>query len=606
MRTTSYVLITVLLITAALLVVPAAWSQNAEPEVSNALGPATDSETARLRAEVEQLKKTLAAVEQRLSQQEKKTDAAAPAQSAEPLVAKDLQVSVKDLEKRVSKNERDTALDRVRFTGDFRFETHSIFGTIPDHYDGMQLQNLLVKTMFSMNILGRPPGSVTEINNTVATHYGDYQYFTNNLTFNQLKQGFGQIPGSMQQQLFHMLQPSTLVKSYNGDTNVLYTNRLRLNLDAKVFDNVSFSGRLSMYKVFGDSSGVQVFNGQPTSLNIDGTTSGVPNSDILRVERAYFTWTNIGGAPLYLSIGRRPSTDGPPLNFRNDEQRGGTPSGTLIDYQFDGITIGYHLGERTALRLCYGLGYSSGFGNGNILKLPQDRLKDVHFLGGNFDLWQTDKTLLQLTIARAFDVTDGFDGTVVLPNNPLTGDPVNAPVVMRFTPSANLGNINLIGVNLERKVKMVDLFTSVNYDGLRPNGVTTPFGGLGSDPFETPVDHNGYMYYLGARYNFGNEEKTKLGFEFNHGSKYWFNFAQAEDDIVAPKTNTRGNVYESYLTHRINPHFILKLDFTRYLYEWSGSGWHVGAPKRLDSTPVLGFPTFKDAMALTLGLVARF
>ena len=592
------------LIAAALLALPAAWSQNAAPAANEIATPAVDSDTTRLRAEVEQLKKTLAALEQRLNEQEQKTGAVAPAPGQS--VSKDLQVSVKDLEKRVSKNERDTGLDRVKITGDFRFETHSIFGKIPDHYDGMQLQNLLVKTMFSMNILGRPPASIQEINGTVASHYGDYLYFTNNLTFNQLKQGFGQIPASMQQQLFAMLQPSTLVKSYNGDTNVLYTNRLRLNLDAKVSDNISFTGRLSMYKVFGDSSGVQVFNGQSTSLNVDGTTAGVPNSDMLRVERAYFTWSKIGGSPLYLSIGRRPSTDGPPLNFRHDEPRGGTPSGSLIDYQFDGITIGYHLGERTALRLCYGLGYSSGFGNGNILKLPQDRLKDVHFLGGNIDLWQTDKTLLQLTIARAFDVTDGFTGSVVLPNNPLTGDPVGAPVVMRFTPSANLGNINLVGVNLERKVKMVDLFTSFNFDGLRPNGTTTPFGGLGSDPFEQPVNHNGYMYYIGARYNFGNEEKTKLGFEFNHGSKYWFNFAQAEDDIIAPKTNTRGNVFESYLTHRISSRFILKLDYIRYNYQYSGSGWHIGAPKALDSTPVLGFPTYKEASMLTLGLTARY
>ena len=32
-------------------------------------------------------------------------------------------------------------------------------------------------------------------------------------------------------------------------------------------------------------------------------------------------------------------------------------------------------------------------------------------------------------------------------------------------------------------------------------------------------------------------------------------FANAEDDIIAPKTNTRGNVFETYLTHRIADHF---------------------------------------------------
>src|SRR5690242_18099795 len=133
------------------------------------------------------------------------------------------------------------------------------------------------------------------------------------------------------------------------------------------------------------------------------------------------------------------------------------------------------------------------------------------------------------------------------------------------------------------------MFASNNWASLRPNGVTTPFGGLGSDPFETPQNHEGQMVYVGLEYNFPqNDGKTKIGFEFNHGTKYWFNFANAEDDIIAPKTNTRGDVYETYLTHRIYDRFILKLGYIRYNYNYSGSGWHVGAPKDLDTAAILG------------------
>lgn len=63
-----------------------------------------------------------------------------------------------------------------------------------------------------------------------------------------------------------------------------------------------------------------------------------------------------------------------------------------------------------------------------------------------------------------------------------------------------------------------------------------------SDPFETPVNRTGYMALAGLRYSFPNDERTKLGFEYNYGSQYWFNFAQASDDIIAPKTNTRGTM----------------------------------------------------------------
>jgi hypothetical protein len=574
------------------------------PSAASSAAPAGPNTADEMKLELQKLKQQIAALEERINAQDKQAQAPAPAQPQPP---SELVADVKDLDKRVSQTERGQAMDRVRFTGDFRFEAHAILGKIPSHYDGMALQNLLVKSMFAMPILGRPPASVAEINNTVAGHYSDYQFFTNNLTFNQLKQGMGSIPAGLQQQLMGMLMPSTFVQGYTANNDALFTNRLRLNIDAQVADNVSFTGRLSMYKVFGDSTGVQVFNGQPTSMNIDGTTAGVPNSDQLRVERAYFSWNNIANSKLYLSIGRRPSTGGPPLNYRQDELRGGTPSGALIDYQFDGITVGYKFSENMIWRLCWGLGYESGFGNGDLLKMPQDRLKDTHFLGANLDLWNSDTTLIQATYAHAFNVTDGFNGLMVLPTNPLTGDPVPAPVVMRYTPSANLGGIHLFGMNASRRAKAFDFYASGNLSATRPNGVTTPFGGLLSDPFETPVNHSGYMALGGVRFNAPwNDGRTKLGFEFNHGSQYWFNFAQASDDIIAPKTNTRGSVFEAYLTHRINERFIFKGDYIKYVYDYSGSGWHVGAPKALNSQPVLGFPTYDGASMVSVGLISRF
>lgn len=575
------------------------------------------SDTAELRQEIEQLKKTVSALQERLSAQEKAQEQQKAQEQAKPEPAKsenqdtegvaDLKAKVRDLDQRINKTERKSGLDRLAWSGDFRVEAHSIFGSIPAHYDGMKLQNLVVKSMFAMNVLGRPPMSVDEINNTVAANFGGYQYFTQNLSFDKLKAAMASFPAPLQAQLMGMLMPSTFVGRYAADSNTLFTNRLRLNFDSRVSDNVSVQARLSMYKTFGDSTDVQVFNGQANTLNLDGTTSRVPTGDMIRVERAFFTWNKIGGLPLYVSIGRRPSTDGPPLNFREDELRGGTPSGALFDYQYDGVTIGYHVTPKMALRVCYGMGYTAGFGNGQLLESPADRLKSVHLMGGMADLYDTDKTFVQVLVARAWNVTDGFNGLMVLPVNPLTGDAVPAPVVMRYTPSANLGSIGLYGLVLEKRLGQFDAYFSANIDSLRPNGTTTPFGGLGSDPFDTPSDHDGYMFYAGLRYSVPqNDGRTKLGFEFNHGSKYWFNFAQAEDDILAPKTSARGNVYETYLTHRITPHFVLKVDYQRFNYDWSGSGWHLGAPKRLDSTPLLGFPTYDTANMFTVGLTARF
>ena len=514
-----------------------------------------------------------------------------------------LKQEVKDLEKRVMKTERKAALDRINFTGDFRFELNSISSTYDDYFNGMQLQRALVDTLFYFGANGMPPQSPQDVQNFIAQNYASYLYYLDNVvSFDWLKQTMGQFPPEMQQGLMQQLLPYTYTEGYDYNNDILYTNRLRLNMSAKVSDSVDFAGRLSMYKVWGDSTGVQTFNGFPTSINIDGTTASVPNSDIVRVERAYFTWRS---PKFYLSIGRRPSTGGAPLNFRNDEPRGGSPLGSVVNFQFDGATFGWHINDNSTFRLCYGVGFESGWGNAQELQSPADRLKDASFFGINWDIWNTEDVFIELTALRAFDVTDGFDGLVVLPVDPVSGQEIPAPLVLRYAPSANLGNIDWASLVAIIHPGAFDVFATLSYMQSDPNDVTTPFGGLFSDPFETPEKQDGYSYYVGARYTLPND-KTKVGLEYNYGSEYWFNMAVAEDSLYAPKTSVRGNVWELYLTHRITKGFILKLDYMKYDFEYSGSGWHMGAPKDLNSTPILGFPSPTDADRFLLGLDARF
>jgi hypothetical protein len=518
-----------------------------------------------------------------------------------------------DLEARIEKLERKSALDRIEFTGDLRTTVDSIDATLAERYDGLALQKGMVDTMFFYGATGQfPMGGLDEVNGFIAQNYSQYLYFKDHLTFDQLKSNFGMFPAEAQQMLMGMLLPGTYVPEQSYKNEIAYTTRLRLNMQAKVMDNVSFTGRLSMYKTWGDSTGVQVFNGLPNSFTIDGTNVGTPNSDILRVERAYFDWKNINGSKWYLSIGRRPSTEGPPLHFRQNELRQGTPVGHVVNYQFDGITIGHPVGTGT-FRFCYGLGFEAGVGNGDQLRTAADRLEDVHMGGFNWDVIHTDETHVQTTVMAALDVTDGFNGLIVMPYNVVTGDPVQAPVVMRYTPSANLGNLYLANLLLEREEMAFSWFASIGYSSSDADNVTTPFGGLFCDPFETPEDQDGYSIYLGARVPVGS---GFLGLEYNMGSEYWFNFTQGADDLVGSKLATRGNVYEAYYIKgfsqglgraKIN----FKASFTYYDYEYTGSGWQVGKPKEIDAdsmmtVPISAFPTFKDATDLRLSLLMKF
>jgi hypothetical protein len=61
----------------------------------------------------------------------------------------------------------------------------------------------------------------------------------------------------------------------------------------------------------------------------------------------------------------------------------------------------------------------------------------VHFGGLNLDLYSTDRMLIQTTVLRAWNVTDGFNSLVVMPADPVTGNPAPGPAVVRFTPTAN-------------------------------------------------------------------------------------------------------------------------------------------------------------------------
>ena len=423
------------------------------------------------------------------------------------------------------------------------------------------------------------------------------------VTFDWLKEVMGSFPPEMQEHSWAQLLPYTYTEGYDYDNDILYTNRLRLQMDAKVSDSVDFSGRLSMYKVWGDSTGVQTFNGSATSINIDGTTASVPNSDILRVERAYFTWR---GPKFYLSIGRRPSTGGVPLNFPqrraprwvaagNARQLSVRRSHLWLAYQrkLDDAPL-LRRRVRVRLRQCRKPQAARRPDQGRVI--PGSQLGHREHRGPV----HSDNHH-----ASAFDVTDGFAGLVVLPVDPVTGQDVPAPVVLRYAPSENLGDISWASLVAVAHPGAFDVFGSLSYMESDPNDITTPFGGIFSDPFQAPEKQDGYMYYIGARYNFANN-KTKVGLEYNYGSEYWFNMAVAEDSLFAPKTSVRGDVWELYLTHRITKNFILKLDYMKYNFDYSGSGWHLGAPHELDSTPILGFASPTDADRFLLGLQARF
>lgn len=505
----------------------------------------------------------------------------------------DMTEQLDDLNNRVDKTERHTSLDRLEITGDFRTKAHSL------HYRDV-VWNPAIKVNFNdfgakamsgafgmPNDLNSPLGKMMQANPDLAAAFQN---------------------GMLQGVMPYVLAPKSV---QDIDNDIFYTTRLRLNLKAKVWDNVSFAGRLSMYKNWGDSTGVQVFDSW-RSFTMDGTSSGNTSGDWLRVERAYFDWKNINGSEFYLSIGRRPSTYGPPSHYRENEMRGGTPSGHLVNFNFDGATLGYNLGEITGIegqvvRFCYGQGFESQWGNGEMF--GDIVTKDTHLGGFNIDAINDGTNFLQFTLFGAKDVNDGFKGTMAFPTQ-LAG--IFAPTmyqdmqkfdnfnfVTRVQPSGVIGDMYLGGIGFAREeANDIKWFASFGWTRAEPNGNAGMFGGMLSDAiFEAELNSTGTEIIMVPKTSDDTEAKDgygiyvgvqipapygKLGLEYNYGSEYWTPFTQAQDDPIGSKLATRGHVAEAYYIFDINPKMFIKLAGLYYDYEYTGSGTPVGAPQKID------------------------
>lgn len=374
---------------------------------------------------------------------------------------------------------------------------------------------------------------------------------------------------------------------YDVKNSSLLTNRFGLNLKAKALEDVTVKARLLMYKVWGHETEGPVqgmFFADRAMGVFDGSIGHVPRSANLIVDYAYATWSNIADQPVWFSVGRRPSTGGVPTNLRQNVEKTGSAGvpGFLIDYAFDGMTIGV-APDIEALpgayaKICYGKGYDSGYKT----DLPGDNTpKDVNMLGINVVPYDTDNLHVELQWNRAFDIFDNMPDSGV---------------------STNLGNIDQYGALAMGKVlDNLNLFIAGAISKTHPNnnllvmdldgdGIAEGAAGLLYDmpPFGKKESHTGTLIYLGARYDIP-ATGTKIGAEYNRGSKYWVAFAPAGDDIWTSKLGTRGNVYEVYVIQELKNKPISKrgkaffrLGYQYYDFEYTGSNSWIGAPKKID------------------------
>ena len=571
----------------------------------------------------------------------------------------ELSEELEDLNDRVDGAERHAALDRIEFTGDLRAKAHSLHYQDVTFNPGINVnfqdffEKLAPATQPNPNfpnglptvqsgplggfaafnpqipdfqdVNGAPgpdgiadfgggnlnPVEMASINASPLDNMFANMYNSDPAGYQTLFQNFQNWAQNGMQGAGVAPMALAIPETYDINNDIFYTSRLRLNMKAKVWDNVKFSGRLLMFKNWGDSTGSQVFDSW-NRFSMDATNGGNTTDDTVRVDRAYFDWSNIADSGFYLSIGRRPSTGGPPLQYRENEMRGGTPTGNVMSLNFDGITIGRNIEDWTGIegmvaRFCYGQGFESEWGNGEMFN--EIATKDTHFAGFNVDLLNDGTNFLQVTAFRAMDLNDGFKGVIAFPTQygglfapTLYNDMQKFPnfnFVTRVQPSQTIGDIDLGGVVFSREEENgFNWFVSGGMTITRPNNKAGMFGGMGSDAiFEAELnrdgteiilsptvatkadDEEGYGFFAGIQVP---APMGKLGLEYNYGSEHWTPFTQAQDDALGSKLATRGHVGEAYYIFDINPKMFIKLAGLYYDFEYTGSGSPVGKPQKID------------------------
>ncbi|WP_027389686.1 DUF3373 family protein [Chrysiogenes arsenatis] len=424
--------------------------------------------------------------------------------------------------------------------------------------------------------------------------------------------------------MFASMNPNQLDK-FDADNDSLLKNKLRLHVDAKPNPNLHFGATLAMYKAFGDSANVKWMNGTPGSMGFDGVKSSSPDGVDLSVERAFVTASfDTFTIPSTFSFGRRPSTEGAPLEVKKGTPLGGSPLANMIQWEFDGFSYQLNFDELTEipglyLKLCYGIGFENQNGNAmsatNGSAVPE--LNDVNLFGIILQAYDDHQYKAIMSYARAFEVTDGFSGTTVMPyivnfqdtNNDgergfgdtITGITQNWDgFVSRIEPTKHLGDLDMASLLFQGDNFGLKWFVNYGYSKTRPNGQYSrnpfammtgkvgllndiAFDAMGNPDYSSLTkSRTGHSIYVGGSYALPWE--GRVGLEYNQGSQYWMSFTGAADDTIGSKLAARGQVWEGYYAHTFFKNLEVQLGAQLYDYKYTGSGSQLGAPVEINDS----------------------
>jgi len=380
----------------------------------------------------------------------------------------------------------------------------------------------------------------------------------------------------------------------NGDkvsNDALFSNRLWLNMNYAATKNLSFTGQLAYNKIFGQRS--MSPEDTLTTDGFDWVSGESAHDDTLRVRSAYFFYQDDEYVPWTISIGRRPSTEGHLINYR-DDVKAASPLAHTINVEFDGASAKFGMEELVGLegsyfKLCAGRGMSDAEPRFNSTPYSPSHAKTNNIdMGGIIVVPYDDKQYssgLQYTYANnLIDVNDNGMMTNNTPPAPPSGTPdPSFDTVGGLHTATGFVSVNGVGDGWADFLDDTLIFVSGAMSKTDPYEGKTMLGKAESQ--------TGYSYWIGTQFPSLISEEGRWGLEFNHGSQYWRPITYGEDTLIGSKIATRGDTYEAYFTEPLVGDILsFQLRYTYLDYKYSGSngffGTTTGTPMTMEQANV--------------------
>jgi len=369
----------------------------------------------------------------------------------------------------------------------------------------------------------------------------------------------------------------TMADNSEAKNDAFMSNRFWLNMFYKANNNLSMIAQVAYNKAFGSRSGTTSSTDTAYSAyeQFDWITNENAYDGMLRLKNAYFFYKNDTFAsldiPWTFSIGRRPSTNGHLVNFREND-KSSSPMAHTVNVEFDGLSSKFVLNKKlgTYLKFCAGRGMTNA--DVKFTSTPYaetDDIPQIDLLGLIFVPLNNGQYSINTQYYYANNLIDMNDA-----NKSSGFDTVGG--LHSFTANFILHGI---GSDLGEFLDDTILFVSGAYTKTDPkDGKRMLYGAVDlSGATQAGESKTGYSYWIGTQFPSLISKDGRWGVEYNHGSQYFRSITYGEDTNIGSKVATRGNAYEAYMTeYLVEKYLSLQLRYTYVDYEYTGSNGFFG------------------------------